>query len=85
MEHLDSLQTQCLTKRSTRQVLDLLRPDENGKMQTVCSTEVFGVLRAIVPFRLTGANRDYLILGTDAGRIMIVEYVKVRSLSFMQR
>ncbi|KAK9824249.1 hypothetical protein WJX72_008915 [[Myrmecia] bisecta] len=61
---------------SRGRVLELLRPDENGKMQTICSTEVFGVLRALAPFRLTGASRDYIVLGTDAGRIVILEYKK---------
>lgn len=36
---------------SRGQILDLLRPDENGRMQTICSTEVFGVIRALQPFR----------------------------------
>ena len=28
-------------------LLELLRPDENGKMQIICSTNVFGVIRAL--------------------------------------
>lgn len=36
---------------SRGKVLELLRPDENGRMQTICSTEVFGLIRAIQPFR----------------------------------
>jgi hypothetical protein len=36
-------------------VLELLRPNDfNGKVQTVLSVEVFGTIRSIVPFRLTG-------------------------------
>ena len=32
-------------------VLELLRPDEAGKVQVVHSTEVFGVIRTLTPFR----------------------------------
>lgn len=35
-------------------ILELLRPDDNGKMQTMASVEVFGVIRSLVPFRLPG-------------------------------
>ena len=67
--------------------LELLRPDEVGHMHSVLSTEVFGSIRSISTFRLTGiklcfrclltyvgGSRDYIILGTDSGRIIIVEY-----------
>ena len=57
--------------------LELLRPDENGKTQTVFSTEVFGIIRSMATFRLTGANRDYLALGSDSGRIVILQYDEV--------
>lgn len=35
-------------------VLELLRPDELGKVQTILSVQIFGIIRCIVPFRLTG-------------------------------
>ena len=62
---------------SRGKVLELLRPDENGKMQTICSTEVFGTIRAIMPFRLTDVGRTYIVMGSDSGRIVILEYSKV--------
>lgn len=62
---------------SRGKVLELLRPDENGKMQTICSTEVFGKIRAIMPFRLTDVGRTYIVMGSDSGRIVILEYSKV--------
>lgn len=61
---------------SRGKTLELLRPDETGKVQTIFTTEVFGCIRALAPFRLTGASRDYIIVGSDSGRIVIVEYVK---------
>ena len=38
-------------------VLELLRPDDNGKVQVIHSTQVFGVVRALANFRLTGARK----------------------------
>jgi hypothetical protein len=48
-------------------------------MQTIVATEVFGQIRALVPFRLTGGNRDYIIVGSDSGRIVILEYSKEKN------
>ena len=55
-------------------VLELARPDENGKVQTIHATDVFGMIRSIATCRLTGGNRDYIVLGTDSGKIIILEY-----------
>jgi hypothetical protein len=32
-------------------VLELLRPDDAGKVQAIHSTEVFGIIRSLTPFR----------------------------------
>ena len=55
-------------------VLELARPDDNGKVQTIHSSDVFGMIRALSTCRLTGGNRDYIVLGTDAGKVVILEY-----------
>ena len=55
-------------------VLELLRPDDNGKVQTVHATEVFGIIRSMATCRLTGGNRDYIVLGNDSGKAVIIEY-----------
>jgi hypothetical protein len=36
---------------SRGKVLELLRPDESGKVQVIHSTEVFGAIRSLSPFR----------------------------------
>lgn len=64
---------------SRGKVLELLRPDDNGKVQTILSTEVFGAIRALSAFRLTGGSRDFLIVGSDSGRIVILDYVKEKN------
>jgi hypothetical protein len=34
--------------------LELLRPDDTGKIISICSTPVFSIIRSILPFRLSG-------------------------------
>ncbi|XP_077216205.1 spliceosome-associated protein 130 A [Tasmannia lanceolata] len=60
-------------------VLDLLRPDESGKIQTILSVEVFGAIRSLAQFRLTGSQKDYVVVGSDSGRIVILEYNKEKN------
>ncbi|KAK6864229.1 Pre-mRNA-splicing factor rse-1 [Apiospora arundinis] len=64
---------QILTASGSR--LTLLRPDPaQGRVITLLSHDVFGIIRSIAAFRLAGSNKDYIILATDSGRITIVEY-----------
>ena len=56
--------------------MELLKPDTNtGKVHTLITIEVFGEIRCIMAFRLTGGHKDYVVCGSDAGRICILEYV----------
>jgi splicing factor 3B subunit 3 len=77
---------------SKGKILELLRPDSFGKVHSIYSTEVFGVIRSIAPFRLYGSSRDYIIVGSDSGRIVILEFnaeknifVKVHQETFGKR
>lgn len=55
--------------------LELLRPDPNtGKVHTILATDIFGIIRSLMSFRLTGGNKDYIVVGSDSGRITILEY-----------
>ncbi|KAL5994456.1 hypothetical protein ACLOJK_024506 [Asimina triloba] len=60
-------------------VLDLIRPDDNGKIQTILSVDVFGAIRSLAQFRLTGSQKDYIVVGSDSGRIVILEYNKEKN------
>eukprot|EP00850_Spirogloea_muscicola_P004391 SM000019S04935 [mRNA] locus=s19:136527:142578:+ [translate_table: standard] len=60
-------------------VLELLRPDGGGKVQSVLQAEAFGEVRSLAPFRLTGAAKDLLVVGSDSGRLVILEYVRERN------
>ncbi|CAF1963976.1 unnamed protein product [Rotaria magnacalcarata] len=56
-------------------VLEVLKPDPStGKIHTLLTSNAFGIVRALHPIRLTGSNRDYIVIGSDAGRILILEY-----------
>jgi splicing factor 3B subunit 3 len=56
-------------------ILELYRPDMNTyKVQPIHSIKVFGVIRSLITFRLTGGSKDYVIVGSDSGRIVILEY-----------
>ena len=59
---------------SRGKLIELMRPDDTGRMVSVCAQECFGVIRAMVPFRLTGATKDYICIGSDSGRIVVIEY-----------
>ncbi|KAK0426014.1 hypothetical protein QR680_009503 [Steinernema hermaphroditum] len=62
----------CIARGS---VLQLLYCDPNtGKISTLCSQEVFGIMRSLLAFRLTGGVKDYIAVGSDSGRIVILEY-----------
>ncbi|KAJ6476021.1 CPSF A subunit region-domain-containing protein [Mycena vitilis] len=66
-------QQEIITSHGTR--LELLRPDvQTGKMTTVIATDVFGSIRSLAAFRLTGGTKDYAIVGSDSGRIVILDY-----------
>ncbi|CUS08309.1 unnamed protein product [Tuber aestivum] len=55
--------------------LSLLRPDAaQGKVHSVLTIEVFGIIRCLAAFRLAGSSKDYVIVGSDSGRITILEY-----------
>lgn len=61
--------------------LELLRPDPNtGKVHTILATDIFGIIRSLMSFRLTGGNKDYIVVGSDSGRITILEYNQAKNL-----
>ncbi|KAL1999187.1 hypothetical protein VTN02DRAFT_4905 [Thermoascus thermophilus] len=56
--------------------LTIHRPDPTqGKITPIFSQDVFGIIRTLAAFRLAGSSKDYIIIGSDSGRITIIEYV----------
>ncbi|KAK3168270.1 pre-mRNA-splicing factor rse1 [Lepraria neglecta] len=65
---------QIVTASGSR--LTIHRPDPSlGKISTILSQDVFGIIRTLAAFRLAGSNKDYIVIGSDSGRITIIEYV----------
>lgn len=60
-------------------VIELLRPDETGKLHTVLSRDAFGIVRALLAFRLFGGDRDFLVVASDSGRISFLEFSTERN------
>ncbi|GJQ10955.1 hypothetical protein GpartN1_g2746.t1 [Galdieria partita] len=54
--------------------LELVRPDEQGHLKSLCFQEIYGIIRSLKAFRLTGAKRDYLLVGSDSGKITVLLY-----------
>nr|KAJ3423303.1 Splicing factor 3B subunit 3 [Polyrhizophydium stewartii] len=66
-------QQELVVARNT--VLELLRPDpKTGKVVSVLTHQVFGLVRSLAAFRLTGSSKDYVVVGSDSGRVVILEY-----------
>ena len=61
---------------SRGKLLELLKPDTStGKVHSLITLEVFGEIRSLMAFRLTGGHKDYVVCGSDSGRICILEYI----------
>lgn len=56
-------------------VVELLSVDtESGKLKSVYTHEVFGLVRSMLAFRILGMQKDFLVIGSDSGRIVILEF-----------
>ncbi|CAL8574327.1 pre-mRNA-splicing factor rse1 [Xanthoria parietina] len=69
---------QIVTASGSR--LTIHRPDPTqGKVSTILSQDVFGIIRTLAAFRLAGSNKDFIIIGSDSGRITIIEYLPAQN------
>lgn len=72
-QFLGTRQQHILLVRGSR--LELYDVDtEQGHMTQVMTQNLFGNIRSATCFRLTGSTKDHLILGSDSGRIAVLEY-----------
>lgn len=53
--------------------LRAMEVSDSFKLKERCERNVFGTIRSILPFRLTGSTTDHIIIGSDSGRITILE------------
>ena len=55
--------------------MEILKPDATtGKVHILLSQECFGIIRSLRSFRLTGSRKDYLVVGSDSGKIVVLTY-----------
>lgn len=55
--------------------LTLLRADPlSGKILTLCVQPLFSTVRSLSTFRLPGSVQEYAVVGSDSGRIVVLEY-----------
>ncbi|MCP9264399.1 Splicing factor 3B subunit 3 [Dirofilaria immitis] len=69
---LPKQQEVCIARGNLLQLL--FCDPKTGKIHVLCSHNTFGIIRSLLAFRLTGGNKDYIVVGSDAGRIVILEY-----------
>lgn len=57
--------------------LEILKPDpQTGKLTSLIRRNLFGVVRSMQSFRFLGSTKDFIIIGSDSGRISILEYIE---------
>ena len=55
--------------------IQLARVEETtGALIVLCSSDVFGIIRKATTLRLPGSNLDYIAIGSDSGRVVVLEY-----------
>eukprot|EP00211_Chloroparvula_japonica_P000395 CAMPEP_0119132890 /NCGR_PEP_ID=MMETSP1310-20130426/12524_1 /TAXON_ID=464262 /ORGANISM="Genus nov. species nov., Strain RCC2339" /LENGTH=1215 /DNA_ID=CAMNT_0007123557 /DNA_START=66 /DNA_END=3713 /DNA_ORIENTATION=+ len=59
--------------------VELLRFDNAGKLTSVAAQDVFGLVRSLQAFRLTGGTLDYAVVGSDSGKIAILRFDSKRN------
>jgi splicing factor 3B subunit 3 len=66
---------QILTASGSR--LTLKQPDHLlGKITDIITHDCFGIIRTLASFRLAGAQKDLILVGSDSGRIALLEYME---------
>ena len=55
--------------------IQLARVEEtSGSLVVICTSQVFGIIRNVTKLRLPGSSLDYIAIGSDSGRITVLEY-----------
>lgn len=61
---------------SRGKILELLRPDANtGKVHTLLTMEVFGIIRSLMAFRLTGGTKGVCLEFAFVNKSLIMHLV----------
>ncbi|KAK8817900.1 hypothetical protein WA577_005802 [Blastocystis sp. JDR] len=54
--------------------IELWRLDESGNVNVICSYEIYGLILSLKPFRLSGNDTDFILIGSDSGRIVVLRF-----------
>ncbi|KAG9509541.1 Splicing factor 3B subunit 3, partial [Fragariocoptes setiger] len=66
---------------SKGRLIELIRPDvQTGELFSVLSVDIFGTIRSMSTFRLAGGSKDYIVIGSDSGRLTILEYSPTKNI-----
>lgn len=65
---------QILTANGSRLTLLEAERRQNG-FQEIHSHDVFGIIRRVAKFRITGGTKDFIVITTDSGRLVTYEYL----------
>ncbi|XP_058732751.1 uncharacterized protein LOC131604321 [Vicia villosa] len=55
------------------------RIDGTSFYEATLAVEVFGAIGSLAQFRLTGAQKDFIVVGSDSSRIIILDYNKEKN------
>ncbi|KAI9220831.1 CPSF A subunit region-domain-containing protein [Blastocladiella britannica] len=53
----------------------IVSPDDSARLVPLIDVPLFASVRSIAAFRVTGGHKDYIVVGSDAGTITILEYL----------
>jgi splicing factor 3B subunit 3 len=57
------------------QYLELYKIDKNtGVLICLLQWPIFGIIRSMTRFRIPGSQKDLVAIGSDSGRIVLLEY-----------
>lgn len=60
---------------ATSLTIELWRPNiDTGKLDKICVHNVFSVIQSLEKVRLTGSQKDYLVVTSDSGKLAILQY-----------
>ena len=67
-------------------IIEIMWPNpETGKLESLIVQETFCKIRSIIPYRLVGSSKDFFIIGSDSGRILVMEYVRTATRNSLEK
>ena len=61
--------------RGSSELEILVSEPQSGRLSSLIRRHLFGTVRSIQSLRMLGSSKDYIAIGSDSGRVSILEYV----------